>query len=150
AQNDASLYHAHDLTKDSVFTSGIEGPAVDKNGNLYVVNFEKEGTIGIIAPNQPPQLFLTLPEGSVGNGIRFNQAGDMLIADYTRHNIIKIGMLDKSISVFAHDSTINQPNDIAITASGIIFASDPNWKDSTGKIWRIDQQGKVALLEKNM
>src|SRR6185295_2040111 len=125
-------------------------PAVDKDGNLFVVNFQKEGTIGIIRPGHAPELFVTLPDGSTGNGIRFNQIGEMLVADYTGHNILKINTATKTISVFAHEATMNQPNDIAITSSGIIFASDPNWKDSTGNLWRIDQDGKVTLLEKNM
>ncbi len=34
--------------------------------------------------------------------------------------------------------------------NGILFASDPNWKESTGNIWRINQEGKVVLLEKEM
>lgn len=32
----------------AVFTEGIEGPSVDKNGDLYLVNFHHEGSIGII------------------------------------------------------------------------------------------------------
>lgn len=45
-----TVYQASDLT-DSVFTSGIEGPAVDKDGNLYVVNYLRQGTIGVIHPD---------------------------------------------------------------------------------------------------
>ena len=33
---------------EHTFTSGIEGPAVDSEGNLYAVNYKKEGTIGIV------------------------------------------------------------------------------------------------------
>ena len=29
---------------EHTFTSGIEGPAVDSEGNLYAVNYKKEGT----------------------------------------------------------------------------------------------------------
>ncbi|RPI71205.1 MAG: SMP-30/gluconolactonase/LRE family protein, partial [Ignavibacteriales bacterium] len=54
------------------------------------------------------------------------------------------------ISVFAHEPKMNQPNDIAITSTDILFASDPNWKDSTGKLWRIDAVGKITLLESEM
>ena len=41
-----SPYVVSDHTAENLFTSGIEGPAFDKKGNLYVVNFGKEGTIG--------------------------------------------------------------------------------------------------------
>jgi sugar lactone lactonase YvrE len=74
----------------------------------------------------------------------------MLIADYTKHNILKVDMNTKEISVFAHEPKMNQPNDIAITSTDILFASDPNWKDSTGNLWRIDADGNVTLLESGM
>ena len=35
-----------DLTDPELFTSGIEGPAVSSEGDIYVVNFETQGTIG--------------------------------------------------------------------------------------------------------
>jgi sugar lactone lactonase YvrE len=38
----------------------------------------------------------------------------------------------------------------ATDADGNVYASDPNWKDSTGQMWRIDTDGKVALLEADM
>ena len=37
-----------DVTEPGTFTSGVEGPAVDYEGNLYAVNYEKQGTIGNI------------------------------------------------------------------------------------------------------
>jgi len=45
---------------------------------------------------------------------------------------------------------MNQPNDIAITKSGALFASDPNWANETGQLWRINADGSTHLLEKNM
>ena len=44
----------------------------------------------------------------------------------------------------------NQPNDICINKKDQIFASDPNWKESTGKLWRIDKGGKAVLLTDQM
>jgi gluconolactonase len=132
------------------FTAGVEGPAVDADGILYAVNFANEGTIGMLDAQEQPSLFVTLPEGSVGNGIRFNKAGDMFVADYPRHNILKVDMKTHAISVFAHESKMNQPNDIAIDDQDRLYASDPNWKESTGNLWRIDTDGKVTLLEDSM
>ena len=42
------LHQAEDFTAENLFTNNIEGPAFDKNGNLYVVNFQKDGTIGLV------------------------------------------------------------------------------------------------------
>lgn len=144
------LFVSYQFTEPNGFTSGIEGPACDKEGNLYAVNYERQHTIGKVTPEGKCSVFLELPNGSIGNGIRFNSKGDMLIADYTNHNILKVDMKTLNISVYAHEPTMNQPNDIAIGANDIVYASDPNWSKSTGQIWRIDTDGKVTLLETNM
>jgi sugar lactone lactonase YvrE len=34
---------------------------------------------------------------------------------------------------------MNQPNDLAIGPDETLYASDPNWKESTGQLWRIDR-----------
>ncbi|GAB3736620.1 SMP-30/gluconolactonase/LRE family protein [Spirosoma lituiforme] len=145
-----------DIVKSSLFTpangftSGVEGPAVDKAGMLYAVNFGKQGTIGQVTPEGKASVFIELPDGSIGNGIRFSKRGDMFIADYPKHNILKVVMGTKKLSVFANEPRMNQPNDIAIDSKDRLYASDPNWKDNTGNIWRIDTDGKVTLLEANM
>ncbi len=154
SQNDkesaSTMFISTALTDTNSFTRGAEGPAVDANGILYAVNFEKSGTIGMVKPDGEAGIFVELPEGSVGNGIRFNSKGEMLIADYPQHNILKVDMATREISVYAHEAKMNQPNDIAIDDSDRLYASDPNWKESTGNIWRIDPDGTVTLLEENM
>ena len=131
-------------------SGGAEGPAIDKDGNLYAVNFSREGTIGKISSTGEGSVFLELPNGSVGNGIRFSSKGDMLIADYVNHNVLKVDMSTKQLSVFSHDSSMSQPNDIAIDSKDRIYASDPNWKAGTGRIWRIGLDGKATILEDKM
>lgn len=143
----ADVFKASTFTPEKSFTSGCEGPAVDKNGNVYAVNFGKEGTIGKVSPDGKPELFVELPQGSTGNGIRFNSQGDMFIADYTGHNVLKVDMNTKAISVHAHEPTMSQPNDIAIDSKDRIYASDPNWKEKKGRFWRVDTDGKVTLLD---
>lgn len=144
------LYVARALTNEAAFTPGIEGPACDRAGNIYAVNYEKQGTIGRVNPKGRGEVFVTLPDGSVGNGIRFNRTGQMFVADYTRHNVLKIDPLTKEIQVHAHESRMNQPNDLAIMEDGTLYASDPNWGDGTGQVWRIDLDGTVTLVAPNM
>lgn len=148
AQNsDSPMFISTALTTLNGFTRGIEGPAVSKSGMLYVVNFAKEGTIGQVSPDGTASLFIELPSGSIGNGIRFDSKGNMLIADYTKHNILKVNMSTKEISVFAHNPKMSQPNDIAIDNKDRLYASDPNWAAGTGRIWRIDLNGKTTKLD---
>lgn len=139
-------YVATPLTEKGAFTTGIEGPACDANGNVYAVNLARQGTIGRVTPDGKAEVFVELPDGSVGNGIRFDGDGLMYVADYARHNVLRIDPATKKIEVFAHEDQMNQPNDLAIDAAGVLYASDPNWGDGTGQLWRIDRAGKVTKL----
>src|SRR6185295_8034157 len=152
AQDDflRSSYQARDLTAENLFSENIEGPNVDKSGNLYVVNFQKDGTIGLVHPDGTVELFVTLPQGSTANAIQFDTAGNMLLADFTGHNVLRVNMKTKAIDVFCHNAQFNQPNDICINSKGQVFASDPSWKASTGKLWRIEPDGKSFLLTDEM
>lgn len=139
-----------DLLPENTFTKGIEGPATDQEGNIYAVNYERQGTIGILRPDGSHGIYAVLPGNSIGNGIRFGKKGEMYVADYVNHNIFKLTKQGKKIRLFAHEPSMNQPNDLAISPKGNIYASDPNWKEKTGKLWLIKPHGKVILLEAHM
>ncbi len=145
AQAEEPLFQARPLTPAGRFTNGIEGPACDAAGNIYCVKFGGEGTIGKTTPDGRAALFVNLPEGSTGNGIRVGLEGDLYIADYTGHNLLRVNPRTKAVSVFAHEPRMHQPNDLAITQDGQFYASDPNWKDGTGRIWHFDRRGKATL-----
>ena len=146
----AQYYEARDLTAENTFSENIEGPNVDKAGNLYVVNFQKDGTIGLVHPNGEIDLYVTLPSPSIANAIMFDKKGNMLLADWKGHNVLKVDKKTKAVTVYVHNDLFNQPNDLCINKKGQLFASDPSWKESTGKIWRIDGPGKAVLLDDKM
>ena len=67
-----TLFVSKRITPQGEYTSGIEGPAVDASGTLYVVNFQQGGNIGKLAAGEAQwRLFTSLPAGSIGNGIGF-------------------------------------------------------------------------------
>ncbi len=138
------------FTDEKSFTPGIEGPNCDAEGNIYVVNFEKEQTIGKVTPDGKAEVFVTLPGKSTGNGIVFDKKGFMYVADYMEHKVWKISIKTKEMTVFAFEPKMNQPNDLAIAPDGTLYASDPNWTKNTGQLWRIDKKGKTQLVAKNM
>ncbi|MCY4404323.1 MAG: SMP-30/gluconolactonase/LRE family protein [Candidatus Poribacteria bacterium] len=144
------LFVSQEFTPVNGFTSGIEGPACDSDGNLYAVNYERQHTIGKVTPDGEASVFVELSNGSIGNGIRFSSGGSMFIADYTNHNVLKVDMLTREISVHSHEPRMNQPNDIAIGANDILYASDPKWGASTGQLWRVETDGNATLLEGDM
>jgi gluconolactonase len=139
------VFIASDFTPEGEFTNNCEGPSVDSKGNIYAVNIKEDGTIAQITSDGKTTVFLKLLEGSVGNGIRFGDKNTFYVADFKKHNVLKVNLLDKSVSVFCHEPRMNQPNDLAIMKNGVIFCSDPNWKESKGQIWRVNQKGEAIL-----
>jgi len=150
ALSNETLFVATPLTKEGAFTGGIEGPACDAQGNIYAVNFGKQETIGKVTPEGEGTIFVELPAKSVGNGIRFSREGMMFVADYTGHNVLRIEPATRTITVFAHSDEMHQPNDLAIGLDGTLYASDPNWKNGTGQLWRIDKDGSIKRLAEKM
>lgn len=139
------------LTADGVFTTGIEGPACDREGRIYAVNFARQKTIGRVSPvDGRGEVFVELPGDSVGNGIRFDRAGVMWVADYVGHQVLRIDPATRAVTVAAHQPAMNQPNDLAIAEDGTLYASDPDWKGGTGQLWRIDPGGRTERLAEGM
>jgi sugar lactone lactonase YvrE len=134
-----TLFVSKRITPQGEYTTGIEGPAVDASGNLYVVNFQQSGSIGKVAAGaSQSQLFALLPVGSIGNGIRFDRQGRMYVADYRKHTIWVIASGETTPHLYFHSDRFNQPNDLAIAADGTLYASDPRFASPAGgQIWRI-------------
>ncbi|MGY3131199.1 sugar lactone lactonase YvrE [Bradyrhizobium sp. USDA 4501] len=138
AAREPRLFQSRQATPAGEYTFGIEGPAADLEGNLFVVNIGKPGTIGKLADGATrSEKFIDLPEGSVGNAIRINRDGSMFIADYKKHNIFMLRTGSREPEVWFHSDQMSQPNDITLASDGTIYASDPNWKGRSGRIWRV-------------
>ena len=144
-------FQSRQVTPAGEYTHGIEGPAVDQQGNLYVVNFGKPGTIGKLAAGaSQSELFAVLPEGSVGNAIRFDREGRMFVADYKKHTIFVVGRDGKDVETYFHSDDFNQPNDMTVATDGTIYASDPNWKRHGGQIWRVQRSAGGSIIGDKM
>jgi sugar lactone lactonase YvrE len=150
AADKEKLFVATPLTAEKAFTAGIEGPACDARGNIYVVNFARQQTIGKITPDGKGEVFVVLPGKSTGNGIVFDRRGLMYVADYVGHNVLRIDPATRKVTVFAHNDRMYQPNDLAIAPDGTLYASDPDWEHGKGQVWRIDRSGKTAVAAADM
>ena len=143
------LFVSKRITPPGEYTSGIEGPALDASGNLYVVNFQQSGTIGKFAAGaSQSQLFTSLPAGSIGNGIRFDRQGRMYVADFRKHKVWVIEPGKTTPRVYFHSDRFNQPNDLAIAADGTLYASDPHFAAPAGGQTRTERRttGRLAAL----
>ena len=139
-----ALFESRQLTPSGEYTFGIEGPAVDTAGNLYVVNHLRQGTIGKVATGATrSEPFAALPAGSIGVSIRFGRDRRMYVADYKNHNIFLLfpGGIWRA---YFHSDRFNQPNDMALARDGTLYASDPNWRRRDGQVWRIAPEGETG------
>lgn len=143
-------FQSTDLIPEFSFTEGIEGPAVDGSGMLFAVNYHEQGTIGMVNEKGEAEVYLRLPEGSIGNGIRFDKEQHMYIADYAGHKVYRVKDGTKTPEVWVDGPEMNQPNDLALSDAGIIYLSDPNWENNTGNLWMVPAAGKLVLLEAGM
>lgn len=128
----------------------MEGPALDSSGALYFVNHDHSGSLGRVDADGNFSIFIDhLPSGSTANGIRIDNDGFLLVADYTGHNILKLNPMTYEVIVYSHGSSANQPNGLTLGSNGLLFASDPNWNKSTDNIWKI-KPGKFELIAQDM
>lgn len=141
--------NAFDFTKENEFTNGIEGPLV-VGDSLFIVNYQRQGTIGLVDAKGECHLFLELPEGSVGNSIQSYGDG-LIVADYVGHRILQIETSVDVTSTLVESKAFNQPNDLAVHPTlKVIYASDPDWNKSSGKLWRWDKKNGLVCLEENI
>src|SRR5436190_18503381 len=97
------LFIATPLTQSRSFTTGVEGPACDRAGNIYAVNLARQQTIGKVSPDGKASVWVTLPGDSIGNGIRFGPDETMYVADYVGHKVLAINPATKAVGVFAQN-----------------------------------------------
>lgn len=142
------MFESAELTRG--FTAGVEGPCCDADGTLYAVNYEREGTIGAVRPDGSAEVFVDLPEGSTANGIVRDADGTLLLADYTGHQVLRLDPASRTVVTHAAQPRMHQPNDLAIGPDRRVFASDPDWANGVGQLWRVDQDGTTTLLETGM
>ncbi len=144
------LYQAEKLTEE-IATNKTEGPACDAQGILYFCNMQQEGlefthksanqgNVARVAPDGTAEVFVTLPEGMRGNGMRFTKEGDMLIADQLGGHVLKVDGETKEVSVYYDfPDDAGNPNDLALRSDGLLFVSF--FRDG---LWRISPDGSEA------
>ncbi|ORX91284.1 calcium-dependent phosphotriesterase [Basidiobolus meristosporus CBS 931.73] len=156
----ASQYNAKALINQnsSKFGPLIEGAGVDQNGNIYAVNFGTStslATLGQITPNQKLFYEDKATQGTAFNAIRF-QKGNQTVAfaaDYVNHRIVRLTVNGGTITAKNHCSSPNilQPNDLALSKSGLLFLSGMKWQSNgvtgDGDLWVCSAEGTPRRLD---
>jgi gluconolactonase len=103
-----------------------EGPIFDQKGNLYFVNYIRNGTIGRKTPDGTVSVWCET--GGQANGLKVDGDGYIIAADQKGRRILRIHPDGKRIAVLA-DSYQGErflgPNDVCLDLAGNIYFSDP-------------------------
>lgn len=115
----------------AIGTGKMEGAVSDLAGNFYFCNMNTEGlvinqfgTIAVIpAGKTEAEIFVTLPRGIRGNGLRIGPDGHLYMADQLGGSLVRINTETKAVDVLwtlDHDNLNwnESANDVAITPDG--------------------------------
>lgn len=138
-----------------------EGPALDAQGNLYVVNYRANGNIGVIEPDGTARIFCDLREAAPvadreprANGLKIDSEGRLVAADSGAGRLLRIAADGSSVEVLAdrcEGERFNAVNDVALDKHGNIYFSDPGGssrENPVGSIYRFNiKTAKVSRLD---
>lgn len=137
------------ITDEKIFT---EGPAVDRDGNVYLTNIP----VSKILKWDPKQKNLSLFRANTNqaNGLRFDRNGDLLLCEGSSGQVSRINLKTKERSILAaqfNGKKLQSPNDLDFDAQGrIYFSSRTNKpdleKDNVRAVYRVDPDGAIHQL----
>lgn len=143
--------------KPAMYCTGFafaEGPAIDREGNLYVVNYREWGTIGKITPQGAASVLVDLrkklpAEGDrlpSCNGLKIDDDGNLIGAETGTSQIIRISNDGEKVEVLAREVDgvrLNGLNDVALDPTGNIYFANPGQHN----VYRINKRdGSIDRL----
>jgi gluconolactonase len=136
--------------KVSLLATGFkfpEGPAFDRNGNLFVVDVNT-GDISKISPEGQVGVFINT--GGAPNGAKFHPNGDLYVAD-RKKGIIAISPDGKIRVIVDHyqGKRFYGPNDLIFDSKGNLYFTDPDGSSAEnpfGCVYRFSSSGELTCL----
>ena len=128
-----------------------EGPAFDRDGNLFIVNVDT-GIISEISPEGRVKTFVNT--GGAPNGAKFHIHGDLYVAD-RKMGIIAVSPAGE-IRVIVdryQGKTLNGPNDLVFDSQGNLYFTDPHGSSAenpVGCVYRVSSDGKITCLAEGL
>jgi sugar lactone lactonase YvrE len=141
---DTELYVSVELTPPGEATTGLDGLASDREGNLYAANYRGPGTICQMTPDGEIRDFASLPDGCPASGLQFHANGLLLVADPRYHRILQVDPRTRQVREYARGLAslmMASPAHLAVAANGFTYVPDPDWEGQTGQLWGIDETG---------
>ena len=107
-----------------------EGPAGDRQGNLFFSDVAGNKTYKIDAQNK---LSVFRDPSNYSNGLMFNAAGELLACEM-EGRVVAVSADGKNVRVLAdkyNGARFNAPNDLVIDRSGGVYFTDPHFRAPT-------------------
>ncbi|HEV2067546.1 MAG TPA: SMP-30/gluconolactonase/LRE family protein [Thermomicrobiales bacterium] len=128
-----------------------EGPAIDREGNLFFVNWLSSSIVKLSPDGDAGEFFNT---GGIPAGLAFHRDGSLYVADEGDdiHGVIRItpdGQVSTVVDQY-DGRPLNGANDLVFDAAGILYFSDP-WRSSverpTGGFYRCFPDRRLERLD---
>ncbi len=130
-----------------------EGPAFDREGNLYFVNWLTSSIVRRTPDGDVSEFFNT---GGIPAGLAFHRDGSLYVADEGDdiHGVLRIADGRSAILVDAYeDKPLNGANDLVFDRVGILYFSDP-WRSTlanpTGGFYRLFPNGVLERIDSGL
>jgi gluconolactonase len=131
-----------------------EGPAFDREGNLFFVNWEASSIVKVTPDGQASEFFNT---GGIPAGLAFHPDGSLYVADEGEHihGVLRITMDGESeIVVNEYEGKpLNGANDLVFDRNGVLYFSDP-WGSSAenpiGGFYRRFPDGRLEQIDRGL
>lgn len=159
AQDESSIYIGTPELIQSGF-SFTEGPAVDKDGNVYFTDQPNDKIYMWDYENDEIKIFHNSPERA--NGIYFDQNGNIIACADLNGKLISIkpdGKYDTLIDNF-EGKQLNWPNDLWIAPNGGIYFTDPYYQRpywertepaiEQERVYYYSPEGKLTIVDDDL
>jgi len=148
---------APSTVKPTMYCTGFafaEGPAIDRDGNLYVVNYRQWGTIGKITRDGAASILVDLRKALPAdgdklpscNGLKIDDDGNLIGAETGTSQIVRISKDGQKVEVLAREVDgvrLNGLNDVALDTAGNIYFANPGQRN----VYRINKRdGSIDRL----
>jgi gluconolactonase len=105
-----------------------EGPAADRDGNVYFSD-GRNNAIHRWSPDERPTLFVGDSPDPIG--MMFNPRGELCVCEGAAYRVAAIDVATRAKRILCDQFgglRFNEPNDLAIDATGGFYFSDPNYQ----------------------
>jgi gluconolactonase len=131
-----------------------EGPAFDRDGNLFFVNWELSAVMRVTPEGDVSEFFNT---GGIPAGLAFHPDGSLYIADEGEHihGMMRVTMDGESEIVVNEfeGKPLNGANDLVFDRAGVLYFSDP-WGSSDqnpiGGFYRRFPDGRLEQIDSGL